>query len=114
MNRTNFKMEYENITMTRGDTVSFNCECFDQNYQSVNVDNAWLTVRERITGEPVFTKTIGSGISQDVGMLTIRIAPEDTQEIDEGIYFYDFVINVNNDVFTLKKGTLTVEWDSTY
>lgn len=114
MERTNFKMEYENITMTRGDTLAFNCQIFDQNKEPVEADTAFFTCKERIGGEIVFQKSIGDGIEQDESLLTVRVAPEDTKDIEEGIYFYDFQIGVGNDVFTVKKGTLMIEWDAAY
>lgn len=114
MQRTNFKMEYENITMTKGDTVAFNVIFEDKVGNPVTVDSATFTCKKRLTGEIIFQKAIGSGISQSGGMMNVRIAPEDTKEIDEGIYFYDFNIGIGNDVFTIKKGAFTVEWDATY
>ena len=114
MQRTNFKMEYENITMTKGDTVAFNCIVFDENNNPMTVDTAFFTVKKRLTGEQIFQKSIGDGIVQSDGMLSVRVAPEDTKEIDEGIYFYDFCIGIGQDVYTIKKGSFTVEWDATY
>ena len=114
MQRTNFKMEYENITMTRGDTVAFNCQIFDENGNPLEVTAAYFTCKKRLTGEQIFRKSIGDGISQSDGMLTVRVAPEDTREVDEGIYFYDFQILIGQDVFTIKKGSFTIEWDATF
>lgn len=114
MTRTNFAMEYENITMTKGDTVAFNCQVMDGNGQPMTVDTATFTCKKRLTGEPIFQKTIGAGIVQSDGLMTIRIAPEDTREVDEGIYFYDFQIGVDADIFTIMKGNFTIEWDATY
>lgn len=114
MDRTNFKMEYENITMTRGDTVAFNCQVFDMDGEPMDVDSATFTCKKRLTGEPIFQKSIGAGINMQDGMMTIRIAPEDTREVDEGIYFYDFQIGLGNDIYTIKKGSFTIEWNATY
>ena len=114
MQRTNFKMEYENITMTKGDTVAFNVEFFDKNWNHVTGDTAIFTCKKRLSGEVIFQKSIGNGISQSQGMMNVRIAPEDTKEIDEGIYFYDFCVGIENDVYTIAKGSFTVEWDATY
>ena len=114
MQRTTFKMEYENITMTKGDTVAFNAQVFDDNNDPLTVDTASFTVKKRLTGEQIFQKSIGDGISQSDGLMSVRIAPEDTREIDEGIYFYDFCIGLGQDIFTILKGSFTVEWDATY
>ena len=112
--RTNFKMEYENIIMTRGDTVCFNCFVFDKEGEPLDVDSAFFTVKERVSGEEIFQLSFDNGIIQEDGLITVRIAPEDTKDVPVGLYFYDFQIKVNDDVFTLKKGTLTLEWDATY
>lgn len=110
--RTNFKMENENITMVRGDTVSFNAELFDQYGDAVAVDTATFVCAERLGGSPIFTRTLNHGITQSDGMLTVRIAPENTSDIDEGIYYYDFKIGIEDDVYTLKRGSLSIEWDA--
>ena len=113
--RTNFKMEYDNITMTRGDTVTFNIQVFDENENPVEVDNCKFTCKKRAsTAETVFQKSLGDGITQSDGLITVRIAPEDTKEVEEGTYFYDCALYVANDVFTIKKGILTIEWDATF
>ena len=112
--RTNFQMEYENIAMTKGDTVAFNCIVYDSDGEPLDVDSAFFTCKKRLTGETIFQKSLNNGISQLDGVMNIRIAPEDTVEIDEGIYFYDFTIGIADDVFTVKKGTFTIQWDCTY
>lgn len=115
MTRTNFKMENENITMTRGDTVAFNAEVLDEDGNVVLVDSADFTCKKRVLGEGnIFHKTLGAGIVQSEGLLTVRIAPEDTQEVDAGHYFYDFCLGVGNDKYTVMKGILTIEQDVTF
>jgi hypothetical protein len=107
-------MEYENITMTRGDTVAFNCFVFGKEGEPLEVDSVFFTAKERVSGEEVFQLSLEHGIVQQDGLISVRIAPEDTKDVPVGIYFYDFQIKVNDDVFTLKKGSLTLEWDATY
>ena len=110
--RTNFKMENENITMSRGDTLMFNVQVFDENGQAMEVDSAFFTCKKRASSqENVFQKALGSGITQSDGMLAVRVAPEDTREVDEGTYFYDMQIGVTPDVYTIKKGILSIEQD---
>ena len=46
--------------------------------------------------------------------MNVRIAPEDTRELDEGIYFYDFCVGIGQDIYTIMKGSFTIEWDATY
>lgn len=113
--RTNFKFENENITMVKGDTLAFNVEIFDDNGSPVTVDSAYFTCKKIATGTAyIFQKSIGNGIVQDDSLLTVRVAPEDTAEATAGEYFYDFQIGVNNDIYTLKIGTLTLAQDITF
>lgn len=113
--RTNFQMEYENITMVRGDTLAFNVEITDEMGNSINADSAQMTCKKNPQGsETVFHKTLGAGINQNDGLLTVRVAPADTKEVDAGLYFYDFQIGVGQDIYTIMIGTLTIEQDVTY
>lgn len=113
--RTNFQMENENITMTRGDTLAFNVEVKDENGNVILVDSADFTCKKRPLGdENIFHKALGAGITQADDLMTVRVAPEDTQEVDAGRYFYDFQIGVEHDKFTLMKGILTIEQDVTF
>lgn len=113
--RTNFKMEDKNITMTKGDTLSFNIIVTDSDGNAVTVDSADFTCKKIPQDEHnVFKKSIGAGITQDEDCLTIRVAPEDTESVDAGRYFYDCQIGVDSDVFTILKGILTIEQDVTF
>ncbi len=113
--RTNFQMEYENITMIKGDTVAFNVEVFDENHDPITVDTAFLTCKKRVTGsENVFQKSLNNGISQSEGIMSVRIAPEDTREIEAGQYFYDMCIGIGSDIYTILIGTLSIEQDVTF
>lgn len=112
--RTNFKMENENITMTRGDTLSFNVEIKDSDGNLVTVDSADFTCKKLGTDETnIFRKSLGAGITQFDDCLLIRVAPEDTESVEAGRYFYDFQIGVGSDIYTLKKGVLEIEQDVT-
>lgn len=113
--RTNFKMEYDNITMTRGDTVAFNCFVYGSDGAPIELDAVYFTCKERVSGEEIFQLSYDHGIVQDSDeLIIVRIAPEDTKDVPVGIYFYDFQIVLGDDVFTVQKGTLTIEWDATY
>lgn len=113
--RTNFKMEDENITMVRGDTLAFNAEVVDENGNAIIVDSADFTCKKKANGnENVFHKALGAGITQTDELLTIRVAPQDTKEVDAGRYFYDFQIGVGSDIYTVMRGILTIEQDVTF
>ena len=113
--RTNFQMEYQNILMVRGDTLAFNVEVTDQDGNVIEVDSAHMVCKKDPLGETaVFDKYLGEGIVQENNLLTVRVAPEDTKDVDAGRYFYDFQIGVGDDIFTILIGVLTIEQDVTY
>lgn len=107
--RTNFQFQNQNITMVKGDTLAFNVEVFDEAGQPITVDSAFMTCKEIPTGEDfIFQKTLSDGITQSDGIMVVRVAPNDTKEIDAGEYFYDLQIGVGQDVFTIMIGTLSL------
>lgn len=114
--RSIFRMEDEYITMVRGDTLSFGMECVDGSGAGVDLDSAYMTCKKSFADERnVFKKSLGNGISKiGDGQYAVRVAPEDTMEIESGKYFYDLQIGVNGDIFTVKKGVLEIEDDVTY
>lgn len=104
-------MNDKNIRMTRGDTLAFGME-FDGLDQ--DLDSAYFTCKKAYEGENVFQKSLGDGISKaEDNKYRVRVAPEDTANIDAGKYYYDLEIGVNGDIFTLMKGILDIEPDVT-
>lgn len=102
-----------NLTMVRGDTLSFGIE-YDGTTQ--DLDTAYFTCRNSESSENViFQKSIGNGIEKvDTGVYIVRVAPSDTKYIEPGTYYYDFQISINGDVFTLLIGALIIEQDATF
>lgn len=110
--RTNFQFQNQNITMVKGDTLAFNVEVFDENGDAITVDSAYLTCKKMPTKpDYVFQKSLGNGISQEDMLMTVRVDPEDTKDADAGEYFYDFQIGVDDDIYTIMIGTLSLEQD---
>ena len=101
-----------NMNMVRGDTLSFGMEFvdFDQ-----DLETAFFTCKKNYDDEqPVFQKSLGNGITKiETGKYVVRIAPEDTKDIDAGKYYYDLEIGANSDIFTILKGVLDIEADVT-
>lgn len=113
-------MERTNFEMIRGDTLSFSVEIeFDEKPQEL--EKSFFTVKKNIDDSTyVFQKTlgVGQGISfkaQERNKLyyVVRVAPEDTKDIETGQYFYDMQIELNGDVFTILSGSLKVNSDIT-
>ena len=112
--RTNFQFQNENITMVKGDTLAFNVEIYDDNGDPVLVDSAFFSCKKNLNDDVfTFQKSLADGISQTDSLMTVRVAPEDTKEVDAGEYFYDMQIGVGSDVYTLLIGTLSLMQDIT-
>lgn len=101
----------KNISMIRGNTVAFGMEFLDLDQ---DLDSAYFTVKPSYDGEIVFQKELGDGIEKvETGKYRLRIAPEDTEEVTPGMYFYDLVIGVNSDVYTIITGILDIGYEVT-
>ena len=103
-------MAFENLTMVRGDTLAFGLE-YDGTDQ--DLESAYFTVKASANAvDVVAQKSLGFGISKtDTGKYVVRLAPEDTREVEPGVYYYDFQVGINGDIFTLMIGALTILQD---
>jgi hypothetical protein len=111
-------MSYENVSMVRGDTMSFGLQVqFDDGVQPL--DTAYFTCKANYSDiNPVFQKSLDDGIDivssdTDSVIYRIRVAPEDTKYIEPKNYYYDFQIGINHDIFTVLRGILKVDMDIT-
>ena len=102
----------------RGDTLSFAFEVeFDEAPQKL--EKADFTCKANFDDDDViFHKELDNGINfskQDGTKLyyVVRIAPEDTKNLETGMYYYDLQIELNGDVFTVLNGALKIESDVT-
>ena len=102
-----------NLTMIRGDTLSFGIEFegLDQ-----ELETAYFTCKRSYDDTtPLFEKSIGAGIHHlEDNYYGVRIAPEDTANLEAGKYYYDLEISVNGDVFTVMRGYLELKPDATH
>lgn len=105
-------MNDTNISMVRGDTLSFGME-----FEGLNqdLDSAYFTAKDSyLNPVPLFQKSIGDGITKvETGVYRVRVAPTDTDTATPGTYYYDLQVTLNGDVFTIMKGTLTIDYDVT-
>ena len=100
-----------NLCMVRGDTLAFSFEV-----EGIDtLDTAYLSCKANVDDENyVFQKSLTDGISLvSTGKYRVRVAPEDTSNIEVGSYYYDLEIGANSDIFTILKGILKVEQDVT-
>ena len=110
---------YKNdIRHVKGDTYSSALVIENLNQE---LDTAYFTCRENLNdnSEVLFVKSLNNGITQveyddenDIRKYAIRIAPNDTEELQSGTYYYDLEVGVNGDIFTIMKGKFIIEQDS--
>lgn len=102
-----------NLTMVRGDTLSFG---FEYDGTTQDLATAFFTCRKSFNSEQViFQKSLGHGITKsDTGKYIVRVAPSDTRYLEAGAYYYDLQVSINGDVFTPLKGALIIENDATH
>lgn len=103
-----------NITMTRGDTFAFDCGMSSDIASSV--DSVFLTVKSKPANMSyIFQKTFDDGIrKKDDKTFRFRIAPEDTESLTPGKYYYDIQLNIGDDVYTPLSGILKILQDVTF
>lgn len=104
-------MQYLNLNMVKGDTL-----CFGAKVKGVEMlNNVWFSCKKSINDENyVFQKSLNGGIDliEDT-TYRIRVAPEDTREVETGTYYYDLQISRYEDIYTILQGTLTINQEIT-
>lgn len=105
-----------NLFMVRGDTFRFNLEI--EGLETDLTDAYFSCKKNKDDTEYLFQKSLGDGITKTVETETsktyeIVVAPEDTEDAEDGNYFYDLQIQVDGDVFTPLLAILKIEKDVT-
>lgn len=116
-----FNAIIRDITMVRGDTLSFNFQL--EGLEGVAPAALTFTCKadhEDDDVDALFTCSIGDGITQeaydtetDTYTYTLRVAPAKTENLDLSRYYYDLQMRAGNDVITLMIGRLTLSYDVT-
>lgn len=106
-----------NIRNVRGDTYSFALEI--ENLEQ-EIESIYFTCRDSLNDNSnvLFQKSLNNGISlteqeDKIDKYAVRVAPNDTKNIQSGTYYYDLQVGVNGDIFTIMKGKFIIEQDST-
>lgn len=107
-----------NFEVIRGDTLSFAFLVeFDEAPQKLekvdftcktNFDDDDVLIHKELEKGINFSKQDGTKL-----YYIVRIAPEDTKNLEPGMYYYDLQIELNGDVFTILNGALKIENDVT-
>lgn len=107
------------LTMIKGDTLSFGFQV--QGLKGQLPSSIVLTCRETIEAvSPLFEISLSDTIKyrsydedNDILTYTVRIPPHKTAALALGRFYYDLELQVNNDVITLMKGRLTLDYEIT-
>lgn len=106
-----------NIGMIRGDTLALGVELLDDSGQALTDDltAAYFSCKSDPENTAYsFQKTLSNGISKvETGKYQIRVAPEDTENLEPGTYYYDFEFQIGDDVYTPLIGKLVIDIDIT-
>jgi len=108
----------KDIEFARGDTFPFTLT-FEGLGQDLSTCYLTCRVEKDRESEMLFQKSLDNGISKvtDIPELEdtyrVRIAPEDTNDLDLGQYYYDVEIGVNHDIYTVLRGKLKLTWEVT-
>lgn len=105
----------KNLSVIRGNTFAFNFivdEEVEEAYFSGKID------LNKDNTDYLFQKTLENGIelvehTKEGYMYIVKVAPEDTNNLDEGTYFYDLQIKINGDIYTPLIGEYRIKDDVT-
>lgn len=105
------------ITMIRGDTMSFGFQIQGLGGQTPRVIT--FTCKETPESDTdLFSVDLNDHIRErsydsehDIRTYVVRIPPILTADLELGRYFYDLQININNDIITLMRGRLSLEYE---
>ena len=110
-------MTVRDIELVRGDTYAFNFQT------STRLDGAYFSAKKTINKNDtnyIFHKSFEDGIAlieedpeNDVFLYSVRVAPEDTNDLDIGVWNYDLQLMLNDDVYTPLSGKLKIVSDVT-
>ena len=105
----------KNLKMVRGDTLAFGIEFEFDDGSIQDLDTCYFSCKQNPDDTNyIFQKSLTDGISKVANnQYRVRVAPEDTQNIELGNYYYDLQIGLNTDIFTIVKGVLKVEREIT-
>ena len=107
----------ENIFMVRGDTLQFSVLIEEL---TTNLTNVYFSCKANKDDDNyIFQCTLGNGIeltesTNTSRTYTVTVPASATKDLDDGIYYYDLQINLDEYVYTPFMGTLNIAKDVTY
>lgn len=104
----------KNFKFVRGDSFNFAFVINNSAGNPLTVNEAYFSCKANIDDlEYVFQKDLSDGIELVIDRYNVRIAPEDTENLVAGKYYYDLEVVINEDVYTLMLGQLDLISDIT-
>lgn len=107
-------MQEGEITINRGDSCYFTVIKQNEEGTKINFDigdELTFSAKKTLKQENYDIQVISTDLND--GEITIQLLPEHTN-IALGQYLYDIQYkDIYNDIYTLSKGTLNIEWDVT-
>lgn len=106
------------MEFTRGDTYKFKFQRLDKDNQPImtKADKMWFTVKDNYyTNNILFQKTLENNTITftDDGYYHITINPEDTNNLEFRDYYFDIQREINENILTIAKDTLTLTYEVT-
>lgn len=104
----------QDFTIIKGDSYYISVKLVDENDNQVDFqegDKLIFSAKRKLKQETYDIQSISTSVNE--GEMMIILNPTDTN-IREGEYFYDIEYqDTNHDVYTLVRGTLTIDWGVT-
>ena len=100
----------ENFIMVKGDTFTFDISIPDLK-NTETISNIQFSVKEKKQDQNyIFQKTFLNGIFPvDNLKYRIKIIPQDTYNLTQGQYYYNLKVILDNDIYTVLVGKITIE-----
>ena len=105
----------QNITIMQGNRVDLEIPVVDRDGEPVEAPEAEAVYKlaKTVSADPLVHKTNRNGITisqeDDALLLWIVLQPEDTAELDAGVYYHETQLTVTDYPFTVMRGMVTVE-----
>lgn len=105
------------MNLTRGDTGQYKFQRLDSDGTVITStpDSIYFTVKKSFSSSTVvIQKTISDMTMEEDNYWHFTLNPEDTEELDTGIYVYDIEVTEDGYVATIAKGTLKLLPEATW
>ena len=101
------------LDMVQGDYTCGSIELVNHP-EGMKFDKAWYTIKRNADDKDfVIQKKLGEGIEQQNRddsrfIYTVALYPEDTENLEPGMYSYDIRIQINDSKFTVMRGNINI------